>query len=551
MLAGVSFTRSELISLEVGVGTPNFELRTGELDPMSLKKVNGSSRRDRLLKVFVRRVVRAPPALRAADEPLLQQVRLNHVHERLDFFVERGGERVHPDGPAVVLPDDGEQEVAVEVVEALFVHTFERQRFARDAGGDGGNRFDLGVVANAAQEPVRDAGRAARAPGNFDGSGFVQRGGENLRRALDDFLQVLDGVEIQMIKKAEAIPQGAREAPGARRGAEKREPLERHVNRLREHAFVHDEIHAEVFHRRVEEFFDVGGQAVNLVNEQDVSFREVREDAHQVPGALERRAGGGGNLRSHFFGDDVGERGFAKPRRAVEESMFEGLLAAARRLKRDGELVHDILLPNVFAERRRAQRDIEALLFLGNQAGGNQAFSHRAGLRRACHGLASAGASALLSWRFSKTRRKNSSVDRMPLCRAKISSTIRRPSAREYWSCSSTASTSSFSSATDSFSTESGSTERARANLVILPRNSVTMRSAVFAPTNGSSSRNARSPRSLAKAISLIGRTRHLSARVNPTPGTVVKASKNSRSSGSRKPTSFGVRCPPPTAPSM
>src|SRR5579875_3875637 len=61
---------------------------------------------------------------------------------------------------------------------------------------------------------------------------------------------------------------------------------------------------------------------------------------------------------------------------------------------------------------------------------------------------------------------------------------------------------------------ESGSSERARANLAILPRSSVTMRSAVLVPIKGKSFRKAVSPCSIARAISFMGRTRHLSALI-------------------------------------
>ncbi len=128
---------------------------------------------------------------------------------------------------------------------------------------------------------------------------------------------------------------------------------------------------------------------------------------------------------------------------------------------------------------------------------------------------------------------------------------MRWASLREYSSWMSTCVASALNSAADSRSMASGSSVCASANFAILPRNSVMMRSAVFLPTYGKPSRNAASPRSMASAISFSGRTRHFSAFMKPTPGTVVNTSKNSRSSGSRKPTSLGVRWPPPTAPSM
>ena len=68
-----------------------------------------------------------------------------------------------PDRPAAELLDDGEEEAAVHLVEAVGVHLEEGEGVPGDGGGDGAVGPDLGEVAHAAQEPVGDAGRPAAA----------------------------------------------------------------------------------------------------------------------------------------------------------------------------------------------------------------------------------------------------------------------------------------------------------------------------------------------------------------------------------------------------
>ena len=68
-----------------------------------------------------------------------------------------------PTGPAAELVDDGEQQLAVDLVEAVLVHRQQRAGVAGHGGGDDARGADLGEVAHAAQQAVRDARRAPAA----------------------------------------------------------------------------------------------------------------------------------------------------------------------------------------------------------------------------------------------------------------------------------------------------------------------------------------------------------------------------------------------------
>ncbi len=52
----------------------------------------------------------------------LDQERLIHFFESVFFFGERRGQRTKADGPAVVLLNDGEQQAAIDLVEAVCIH---------------------------------------------------------------------------------------------------------------------------------------------------------------------------------------------------------------------------------------------------------------------------------------------------------------------------------------------------------------------------------------------------------------------------------------------
>src|SRR5207248_2225037 len=102
-------------------------------------------------------------ARRALDEAELQQVRLVDVLDRLLLLAERGGQRRQPDGPAVELARDRLQELPRLAVEALLVDLVQEERLTRDLGRDRAFVADLGDVAHAPEDAVRDPRRPARA----------------------------------------------------------------------------------------------------------------------------------------------------------------------------------------------------------------------------------------------------------------------------------------------------------------------------------------------------------------------------------------------------
>ena len=66
-------------------------------------------------------------------------------------------------------------------------------------------------------------------------------------------------------------------------------------------------------------------QAVDLVNEEEVSFLEVRDDGREVAPAFDDGPRRGLDLGSHGARDDVGQGGLSQARRTHEEQVLERL----------------------------------------------------------------------------------------------------------------------------------------------------------------------------------------------------------------------------------
>ena len=140
----------------------------------------------------------------AVEEADLDEEGFVDFFEGVLLFGEGGGEGVEAYGASVVFFDDGAEEAAVELVEAVGVD------FEHFEGGHGGGTVDLslgadfGVVADAAEEAVGDAGCAARAHGDLGGVVAVDGNSEDFGGAFDDPAEFIVGVELEAEEDAEA-----------------------------------------------------------------------------------------------------------------------------------------------------------------------------------------------------------------------------------------------------------------------------------------------------------------------------------------------------------
>src|SRR5690606_21530376 len=300
-----------------------------------------------------------PAPGRPLQQPPLDQERLVDLLERRPVLADGGRERVEAHRPADELRDDGVEDRAVAAVEAGVVDAQRleglpgaRERDALVAG-------DLGVVADAPQEPLRDAHRAAGAPADLEGGVGVE-GVAEARRVLRHALgQLLARVELEVLDDAEAAAQRPGDEPRSRGGADEREAREVEPYRARGRSLAQHDVDLELLHRGVEVLLGHAPEAVYLVDEEDVALLErVREDGGEVAGLLDGRPGGHAYAHAHLVSDDVRQGGLAQPRGSVEEEVVEGLAPLPRRLQVDGQLALEARLPYVLRQGGRAQTNV-------------------------------------------------------------------------------------------------------------------------------------------------------------------------------------------------
>ena len=130
--------------------------------------------------------------------------------------------------------------------------------------------FTSAIVAHAAQQPVGDARRAARAARDLEAAVGVDRHLEQAGRAADDARELLGAVELEPRDDAEAVAQRIGQHAGARRRADQRERLQLELDRARRRALADHDVDLVVLERRVEDLLDDRRQAVDLVDEEHV-----------------------------------------------------------------------------------------------------------------------------------------------------------------------------------------------------------------------------------------------------------------------------------------
>ena len=321
-------------------------------------------------------------ARRAIEKAGLDQERLVDVFDRVLFFADGGRDAVDAHRAAAELVDDGSQQLAIDLVEAVIVDLEQLQRRARDLGVDPAVGADLRIVAHAPQEAVRDARRAARPARQFVRGFGVDRHVENPRRTADDLLDVAVVVEVEPMDDAEPRAQRRREQAGARRRANQRELLQRHLHRPRARSLADHDVEFVVLHRRIQDFFDGRRQTMDLVDEENLVLLEIREHRGQIARLLDDRPGCRAHRHAQLVANDVGERRLAEARRSVEQDVIERFLAPARGGNRHMQVVAHAILADVLVQRSRAESRL-VLRVVVDAPGGDQTIVHRISSRSA------------------------------------------------------------------------------------------------------------------------------------------------------------------------
>ena len=93
---------------------------------------------------------------------------------------------------------------------------------------------------------------------------------------------------------------------------------------------------------------------MDFINEEDVTFLDIREDASEVSGFFNLRARGGVQVSAGGIRDDISQGGFTEAGRAREENVLEHIIAHLGSLNHEHESLGDFFLAVEFFKSRRS-----------------------------------------------------------------------------------------------------------------------------------------------------------------------------------------------------
>jgi hypothetical protein len=167
---------------------------------------------------------------------------------------------------------------AVHLVEPGLVHVERIEGEVRELARDPAVAVDLGEVAGPAEEAVGDARGAAAAPGELVRSLLVDVDADEAGAAEDDLAEEVGGVVVVPEVDPEPGAEGGREEALPRGRPDEGERREGEPHRPCTRAGVDEDVDGVVLHRGVEVLLHDRREPVDLVDEQDVPFLEVREE---------------------------------------------------------------------------------------------------------------------------------------------------------------------------------------------------------------------------------------------------------------------------------
>ena len=171
-----------------------------------------------------------------------------------------------------------------------------------------------------------------------------------------------------MMRDAESASQRLSEQPRSRGRTNQREGLEPDGDDLGMHAAVDGEVDLEILHRGIDVFLDGGRHAVDLIDEEDVTFRHSRERPDEVTRLRKRRSTRGVEPRTHLRRNDMCERRLAQSRRTVQKHVLHRVLALTDGFKRDRKSFNEIGLTDVLRHADRTKRRTTLMLNGGGLA---------------------------------------------------------------------------------------------------------------------------------------------------------------------------------------
>src|SRR5262245_24774368 len=205
----------------------------------------------------------------------------------------------------------------------------------RAVGGDPIDRGcarDQRKVTHPAQQPAGNARRAARPAGDLVRAVGGHADAEHARAAVDDLFELTFGIKIESHWDAEAVTQRISEQTGAGGRTDQRKGGEIDLDRARGGSLADDEVELKVLHRRIEDLLDRRIEPMDLVDEKDIAFFEIRQQSRKIAGLGDHRSRRGTEIHAKLARHDLCERRLAEAGGTDKQHVIERLAPHARRL---------------------------------------------------------------------------------------------------------------------------------------------------------------------------------------------------------------------------
>ena len=101
---------------------------------------------------------------------------------------------------------------------------------------------------------------------------------------------------------------------------------------------------------------------MDLVNKQYIALIKIRKHCDEVARLFYRRARGYAHVYAHLVCYDGRQRSLAESRRAVQQDVVERLVAKARSVNENAEVILSLLLPYIFFYRSRSETPLTRIL---------------------------------------------------------------------------------------------------------------------------------------------------------------------------------------------
>ncbi len=280
------------------------------------------------------------------------------------FFADGDGEGGDTGGPTLVADGKGFEEAHVHLIEAIGINLKHVESGISGFAGDAAIRADLGVVPDPAEEVIGDARGAAGAAGDLEGAVREDLQLEEPGAAGDDVSKVSGLVVVQPQAEAEAAAEGAAEHAGAGGGADEGEAGQVELDGTGTGSLINDDVQPVVLQGGIKILFNGGLEAVNLINEEDVTALKISEEPGEVSGFFDHGAAGDLYIGVHLLRDDVSEGGLTESGRAAEEKMIQNVPAIFGGLHAELEALADFVLALKIIKGGGTQIDLKEHILL-------------------------------------------------------------------------------------------------------------------------------------------------------------------------------------------